>query len=1020
MNRSKANSRGRLWNTGLEKGPSVFKRISVCALAIVLLVTSLYIPPRRASAVQQTELYNIFFLPTESNPDPSNKKLIENYRTGGFEGTSENFEVETEEFNEKSSQFIKRTNEEAVWSTTVTREYENGLSLADYNELYFQACAKNGSGEFKLTVELFSDNGYHTVSGKAKAGAVYDVFCPVSRFEERDTINRISISVTCPEDTDSFVFSTIYADTDLSYAHITLFSAEDISSSGKISLSEDSVKVGISDNTGDMTATLSQVPEDAATVCSMVTLSGAENGTVTLSVRDGTSEEYTDISTLTLYPDRNKYSFMFPASNGTDGYRLSFAGITLTEGQELTVHSVAMEYFSNDVYGDRESLPCTIASCTVIEGGSRLRLSGTLRSSTVLSNLDSKLNIYAVDTLWETESEPILMASVDITTVFEITFGTEQLKMNPYFYKYYAAIVNDQANTVASVPVYPSVTPSNFTMGNSVLGIQSDDTSAAFITNASHAVVDIDLDKLLSTDGKGGRVHSYGGSFCYLSGSYISELDSRISFLNGSGVNVYLRILWANTDSSVNAVYRIPDSSSYRESLDYMTMIDFITARYSSISGIILGSRIDCLLYSYSDDSSLLSRAENYVELLRLTSIVSRYNASEAAVMVPFGDGYVYGGDGDGADFLYDSLSGIGEKAADPIMMSEVISQLIFLNGSFRWYLLYECESAPSEAMTTVYKMSGQLTQGSGASPSGHMVFWQPEKTITSQEISLLSEAITEKAVSLGTGAVIISVTKQSADTRIIFGIIEKSSFGENTFRKVTEHDGLVFLRPAPQGSVHLWDFTKAFSTEGFIGGGSVSSVSTEVSTPMAAFEGLDACRCLKGFIDTESSATGTVLCYFDTPKLLKNATALDVSLNIDSRSTSQVPVKVILGKGNVRFEYSALLTPNTPSVIRCDTGIMEEGFATEYIALSFEPDTATSVEVTKVSAINKNVSAEVLQSRLEVSEKDGPDLTDESKIFIVCMAFMGVTVIIFALLNVRSSDKKAQPDKKASDKGSR
>lgn len=986
------------------------KRITALIIAVTMLFSVFYISPKEVSAAPESELYNIFAKETETKADSAGKKLVDNYGETVFESDSKDFTVTKTELNGKSSQTIEKTDDEANWSVTIYGEYETKHDLTSFNEIYFQFYAASANDEsITLTMTLHSDRSTQSLTKKLPTGKLLDVYYPIENFEFRDSIDKISFTFECPEETKTITVSTLYADSLYSYSHLTLFSSDRITSKYGIDFFEDRLELKLEESMADVTARFSNVTPATSTVCAMITVSGAVSGTVTLSVWDGVSKEYTDVSTLTLYEGKNSYPFVFPSYKGTDTFRLSFSGINTADGEVLTLNGAVMTCF-DEAIEEKNEYPGSIASCTVLESGSKIRISGTLRSSSVVNNIGAKLNVYAVNTLWQTESSaPVFLSSVDITTVFEITCITDSLKYNPYFYRYYITISNGEDETVASPTVYPSIPPSNFTMGNSVLGIQSNDSSAAFRTNASHAVVDIDLDKLLNTDGIGGRVHSFGGSFRYLSGSYISELDSKINFLNGSGVNVYLRILNSQPYTDAPCVYALPDCSNYNETLSYMTMIDFLTSRYSEISGLIIGSRVDCELYSYSNGSSLIAKAKNYTELVRLTSIVARANAPEAEMIIPFGDGYVYGGDGDGAEYVYNKLSGIGENAVSPAMIAELISLFISNCGSFKWYLLYECESAPEIAMSTVYRTSASLTQSGGTSPSGHMVFWQPEKLMTGEEIKTLAENVSENAIAFGTGAVIISMNKQSVDTETLLNIIESSNFGENSSKKVVNHEALVIMRPAATGNVHLWDFSNSFSTSGFISGGSVSSLSTEVSAPMATFEGVETCRALKGIIDTESKSSGTVLCYFDRPKLLNNATAVDVSVNLTS-SKSEVPVKIILGKGNVRYEYVAKVSPETPSVIRCDTGIIDESFAAEYIAVSFEPDTASAFEITKISAVNKNLSKEELLQRLNNSQNEAGNITLQSKKVIMPIFFIGITVVGFAILNVRnSSDKKSK-----------
>ena len=517
-------------------------RILALILCVSVLFSAFGVFSVSTAAEEQSELYKACSVPANGVIDAEKKIVIENYKVLP-EADYEGFTLTAASFRGTDSLFINR-NEEGAWPFTLSKAYDEPLDLSEYTELYLRAYAASSSEDelIELKITLRSGTSEYTVKGTAELGGEYDVYLPVSGFEKLDCITEIRITVTCPEDIRSIILSSLFADTDYSYSHIPLFSSDKISSENEAELYEDRIEPTVEDGMADVSAVLAGVPEDVATVCTLITVSGAETGTMTLSVWDGKTEDYTDVATLTLSNGKNRYSYMFPAFKGTKSYRLTFAGVTETEGEHLTLHGAVMTYYEDEVY-DKTDYPCSISSCSVLEGGTKIRLGGTLRSNAVVNNLGAKINVYAKDDRYGTENGNILMASVDISTVFEITFETSSLRLNPYLYKYFITIQTNDTEEIASASVYPSVTPDSFTTGNSVLGIQSGESADVFRTNASHAVVDVYLDKLLSTDGKGGRVHSYGGSFSYLSGSYITELDSKISFLDGSGVNVYLRIL---------------------------------------------------------------------------------------------------------------------------------------------------------------------------------------------------------------------------------------------------------------------------------------------------------------------------------------------------------------------------------------------------------------------------------------------------------------------------------------------
>ena len=943
------------------------------------------------------------------------KKIVDRFSTDNLETYSNDIEITFESFEGAGGIIISPKEDDASWPVSVFKRHDEVIDLSSYKELFFLLLFQTDViGKLDVSITLKTYKGNYTVSGEISSGDKYEVYVPLSDFEGLDSVYETVLEFSSDIPVSSVKFSSLFADSNYSYEHIERFSAEKFTSEIGIEVFEKEIMLEVKDGNAELKAsTVTAETEQGNTITALVSVSGVKSGTMTLSVKNVSKNEENDISTVTLFEGQNSYAFMFPESKGTDSYSLTFSGIKTENDSRLTLHSVGFSYFS-ETLSEEKDVPGAVSSCTLNADSSEVHISGTLRSGTAASNIDAGLGIVAED-IWKTDVTEVLVEG-DMTTVFNFSVPTDRLKMNPAFYRFYLVLIDGDEVKKLSNAAYPAVASANVTSGKTVFGLQSTDNSTPFSSNASHTVVDVFLDRLENADSTSGRLHSYAGGYKYISNSYVNELDSKINFSLKAGTPVYLRILEKENPENGNSIsyaYSF-DASDYALSVRYMTLIDFLSSRYEGVAGYIVGTRADSRDCNYCDKESLISYARNYAQILRMTSVVVRNNVSDAFISVSVGDGYVYSRENKTTRNLsYNEFTGVGEYSFDPILFCNVLSHTISETGSFGWYLTYECESEPASAIDSAYRIYASLLQGSGTAPSGHMLFWQPEKQLDPLSVEEILLSLFEKCSSYNTRAAILSLTKQSEGIDETVSVISSMSLGEGADRQFITGSCSLLSAPNVGEALFLWDFRKSFSTEGFVSAGNIISLTTESSPSLALTEGVADCRALRGTISAENGKDGVILCYFDSPIDASKIDKIDLTIFLESENADYIPVTVILGSGNKRCEYSADVPTHSPSTLSCDTSAIPKNESVSYIAVSFETEEDARFDISSISAMSDGKTSEEIANSIGLVDGDEKDKTSTADALIVIGAAAFVTAIIFAGLSLRQDSFKS---KKASD----
>lgn len=868
--------------------------------------------------------------------------------------------------------------------------FENTLDLSSFNELCFELRGLSGEDEtFTLTVALSANNEVRRVSGEFRSGTVYDVYLPLYGYEERSRIDHIYIYYS---GVSALTFSPLFADELYTYSHIDRFSADTFESEYGLEVTEDALFLAPRDGTAAVEAVTKWLDADGVSAVIRVSVEGAENGSIIMSVK-GSEGVYTDISTLGLFAGANTYTFICESSEAFSNYRLSFVGVNVTEGERLAVRGVSFTYYAEKIDETSGQYPGNITSCSLSSDGKSVRVKGTLGTGFVLSNIDAEIGVFAAD-MWGDEA-PRLISKTDITTLFDITFQASDVSVPPYFCKYFIALAEDEESgeTVPlTAPVYPSSPSSSPAAVGSIIGVESPDAADPFDANVSYTSLEISIDDLVTDDPSRGRFHAFAGKYFYFDAGYIEKLDSTLGFYLSSGLFVYVRLVVAPKGDT--GVFGCVDADDREEITRYSAAVDYLTERYPGIYGIIVGRKVNSFVYNSIDKGDLFLYAKNYVRVLRVTASVAKINAPSALVAVPLGDTYVYTDAGNAAAD-YDEITGVGEAACDPVLLSVLISKYMTVGGAFPWYIVYECEADPAGNAEMLSRLSARLVQNVGASPSGHILYWRPEGNIDRESLGALSEKMSASSATLGTKTLMISLSGTGNRAEAV-SLIGDFPFEQSSSRSTVTLDALP-ASASTAGHVFIKDFRGAWGSGDFFTGGSFGDATAEVSALTSSFDGAEGQRALRVAADGNGSAV--LMTRFSSPVDLSLADRLTVVFAASGEGES-CPVRIILGSGTSRIVYSYDAATGVASAASCELS-GDSLKSVDAIAIEIPSGHPVTLDVSRISLSRKDLDPSPIEEALGRADGEGEDEEKRDTLRIIAIV-SAISIAVFALVSVR------------------
>lgn len=256
----------------------------------------------------------------------------------------------------------------------------------------------------------------------------------------------------------------------------------------------------------------------------------------------------------------------------------------------------------------------SVYQCKLDENGT-LTISGTLEHKVATQYKDAELVLYRMRP-WESttaaikDGTPIKRAAMSMRFEFKLSCDNVADRLSMYV----VALQSNSETLIVAPPKYAdceSAPPAS----DGFKGVNTKDHVTAVNSDASSAIVDVELDKLQSQS-RNGYFYTVDGVMFYFDRSYIDSLDKAVRSYCAAGANVYLRLLLPSdgahtefsVDNSVPAMYKSIYLRSDGALVSLYAHVYFLCERYGGgadgkISGLIIGRGLnEPLKYNYSVD----------------------------------------------------------------------------------------------------------------------------------------------------------------------------------------------------------------------------------------------------------------------------------------------------------------------------------------------------------------------------------------------------------------------------------
>lgn len=364
-----------------------------------------------------------------------------------------------------------------------------------------------------------------------------------------------------------------------------------------------------------------------------------------------------------LEANAKRFSYIIPTGNvdNITEFSIIFDG---TNSGEVLIYSIApvsiYEGYSGGIHAD-------ITECKKNEKTGTVNLIGNIHHSFLTSHDNYTVECYmlgigeTLDDVLLREDKPV--ATSPMTSHFAFEMKISRLGTYACVSKYALAARSEDGDVIqlcSPVSVFGSFGRTEAASGKAnIKGVNSDFTSVAIDCGMGSSVIDVYLDRLISTS-HSGHIYTADNSFIYFDASYIAELDKKIKNLCAADCKAYLRfIVSADCDAESLSFVKADENGlaeylgivldSTDASRDFFAVTDFICKRYSGfangkISGLILGKSID--LASSLNFTGNTGLTEYALTVARTLEFMARCASSEIPgieVVFPISDSRVAG-----------------------------------------------------------------------------------------------------------------------------------------------------------------------------------------------------------------------------------------------------------------------------------------------------------------------------------------------------------------------------------------
>lgn len=302
----------------------------------------------------------------------------------------------------------------------------------------------------------------------------------------------------------------------------------------------------------------------------------------------GQEQTKTEKITLAARGVSNDYYVYVEAPDRITEISLGFSGISTGTIVLKSIEGASLYRAEADSFAVLTSFAYDRADGSIV-------IRGSIKYEFLTKYRNARLVLYALE--MDADRIPygmIPVAAIPMSSRFDFTL--EDVSLEDRMKAYAVAIVDEGGAVLSSLaPRVPATKAEALSHSVFFKGVHSDFGVAAARANAKLAVIDVDLERLVSDKTGDGQLYALSGRSFYFDRQYVSFLDDEIRTSYKNGMQVYLRLISSkNSEHGLSGVV----ATTSEERFCLYAYADFLCNRYSSssrgvVSGLIYGTAAD-------------------------------------------------------------------------------------------------------------------------------------------------------------------------------------------------------------------------------------------------------------------------------------------------------------------------------------------------------------------------------------------------------------------------------------------
>ena len=931
---------------------------------------------------------------------------------------------------------------------TISADFDVPVDLSDYKYVSVSLFVDGISGAddndcfFRMTLHGLNGEQFESISG-LKSGKWQEISADISKWKEKSSVVSIEFGVV-PVHIESgiwdkgFIIDNLLAHdaADISVADRFLFENFTIEG-GELSFAKDKsffeLSCGHHSNKVSLEFDMCQnVPDTCDTLrIALENLSDAKMLNVSVSRENDMSYE---IATAPLSGETGMSICTLNIKRPWDIDNLRLE-IPITTGK-IKIHSIQFtSTYSNTYYTTYGS----ITECSLSSDGKSITISGELPREYVTKFSDCKFYLYSLEPNENARNysyeDSLAIATHGISTKFSFNIPTSSHSDTAQFKKY-VVMISTQPKVFLDTPVYITSNEKNESTGEFFAGVCNTSDYTISQSCSSATIVDVYIDKLLSSE-RTGFLYSSGGSHYYFNNNYIEELNRKFGACKAAGISTSVRLM-IGSDKFEEIIYDnfgtkydsyFPDTSSAEGYAVIKAVIEYLTEKYSGsesapgVDSFIIGKAVNTGNDVYfAPQTSMTEFVHAYAGLLRFTYICASDISDNIRVYASVGNVFEY-------SFLESKENRFDTKA-----FAEALASHISDEGSFPWGICIETY----DAQNTSHKVLSPDMPGSYNLLSSISVFSNEDlyiPIIVADHLShetnieeLTAKRLLNAAKCKNIDRYIFSCEEEHVSGQSVADIL-KAFMSENTDSlsainineyksiinnnrintcKIAEVHAQEELQFTPKGKYLYFEpdsYKRLNNVWPLYNTGEVKLSSEQSRYNITA-------HIQKGLTDTEhSSNSGIAFCFEQSENFSYTPTvSLEIKISdIAKQNVTLVPVVIRFTGKNFVYDVNATLQSNTWQTIYADmSGLEQAAFHSVQILIDSEEIDSANISVANITGYSGIYSdtklSKLIKRYHDSANKSGNINPVIVSIFIIIISALITSTTILVLKSKKSS----------------